>query len=335
MLNVVVGTTDRLRARHFSARKRDEKSGGVPSGKQIDGLVPPSSNTWSKIEPYFRLSRLDKPIGTMLLLHPCLWSLAIAAPAGSFPDMKLVALFSTGSFIMRSAGCTINDLWDKNYDAKVERTKNRPLATGEIGVPQAVSFLGLQLTAGLGVLLQLNTPCILMGFGVMPLVVAYPLMKRVTHWPQLVLGLAFNWGALMGHAAATGAVDAAALAVTGPLYAGAVAWTLVYDTLYAHQDKKDDKQLGLKSTALYFGDNTKPILHGFSLITVGGLTLSGYMADLAWPFYIGMTATAAHLNWQIGTAELENSANLWERFTSNNTLGGIVGASIVAGKLLS
>eukprot|EP00638_Chattonella_subsalsa_P006938 CAMPEP_0117760084 /NCGR_PEP_ID=MMETSP0947-20121206/16387_1 /TAXON_ID=44440 /ORGANISM="Chattonella subsalsa, Strain CCMP2191" /LENGTH=183 /DNA_ID=CAMNT_0005580643 /DNA_START=450 /DNA_END=998 /DNA_ORIENTATION=+ len=183
---------------------------------------------------------------------------------------------------MRSAGCTINDLWDRKYDSKVERTKTRPLATGEVSVPQAIAFLGAQLTAGLGILVQLNMPCILMGFGVMPLVVAYPLMKRYTNWPQLVLGLTFNWGALMGYTAVTGSVGLEELAVTGPLYLGSVCWTLVYDTLYAHQDKEDDKKLGLRSTALHFGKNTKPILSTFALMMIASMTVSGYAADLSW-----------------------------------------------------
>lgn len=264
----------------------------------------------------------------MLLLYPCLWSTALAAPLGSLPDPVLLGKFTLGAVIMRSAGCIINDLWDKDFDKHVERTRTRPLASGAGSPKQAMAFLGAHLLAGLGVLSTFNTYSIVLGFCSMPFVVVYPLMKRFTNWPQAVLGMAFNWGALMGWAAVHG--ECSWMHVL-PLYAGGVSWTLVYDTLYGYQDRKDDSKLGLKSTALHFGNNPQRILTGFSALTVGGIGLAGYMADLTLPFYVGLGATGAHLLWQVWSADVNNTPNLWKRFASNRWLGAIVFGSIVAG----
>lgn len=236
----------------------------------------------SVVRPYLHLARADKQVGTMLLLWPCIWSTALAAPLGALPDIVLMAKFAAGAFVMRGAGCTINDLWDKDFDRHVERTKTRPLASGDLSVKQALGFLGLQLSAGLAVLLSLNAECILLSIASMPLVVAYPLMKRYTNWPQLVLGLTFNWGALVGWTAATGSsngvltdvvsrdgggsvlsltqtlvdvsVEAAAKLPPGlldsalPLYGAGVCWTLIYDTLYGYQDRNDDRRIGMRGS---------------------------------------------------------------------------------------
>jgi 4-hydroxybenzoate polyprenyltransferase len=183
--------------------------------------------------PYAALGRWDRPIGTWLLLWPCFWSTALAAPAGAPPDASLLALFGVGAFAMRGAGCTINDLWDRDIDRQVERTRNRPLASGALGVGEAVGFLGAQLSAGLAVLLALPPYAVGLGFCSVPLFSLYPLAKRFTAYPQAVLGLTFNWGALMGLAATHGALMAWPVAL--PLYAGGVWWTLLYDTIYAHQ----------------------------------------------------------------------------------------------------
>ncbi|KAI8078053.1 UbiA prenyltransferase family-domain-containing protein, partial [Gilbertella persicaria] len=210
----------------------------------------------AKIAPYAFLTRIDKPIGTWLLFWPCAWSISMASyhmDGSALDAAKMMALFGTGALIMRGAGCTINDLWDRDIDDKVERTKIRPITSGVIRPSQAIAFLGLQLSAGLAVLTQLNMYSIALGASSLSLVVTYPLMKRITYWPQTVLGLAFNWGALLGWSAMIGSLD---LAVVGPLYVGGVCWTLVYDTIYAHQDKKDDVKVGVKSTALRFGQKT-------------------------------------------------------------------------------
>ena len=252
----------------------------------------------------------------------------MAAPTGTMPDLQLAALFGVGAFVMRGAGCTINDLWDRKYDAKVERTLNRPLASGQITPFQALVFLGGQLTCGLGVLLQLNPYSIALGSASLGLVIVYPLMKRYTHFPQLVLGLTFNWGALLGWAAVHGSCDWTVLL---PLYGSGVMWTLMYDTLYAHQDKKDDSKLGLKSTALYFG-NSKTALYGFAGTSTAALMASGYcLGTMGLPFYLGVLGAGCHMTWQIKTADFDSRMNLNDRFVSNNVVGGIVMGGILFG----
>jgi len=321
-----------------------------PSEPSIHNIsyLPPS------LLPYAHLARLDKPIGTMLLLHPCLWSTALAytsllstataAAAATASPMAFTILctkFALGSFIMRGAGCTINDMWDAKYDKQVTRTKSRPLASGALSYNQAWMFLGALLTAGLAVLLSLEPhlqDCFVWGAASLPLVGMYPLMKRYTNYPQLVLGLTFNWGAIMGWVAVHGNnVD---WSVVGPLYASGVCWTLIYDTLYAHQDKTDDAKLGLKSTALTFGEKgTKPILTALTGVTWGCWMLAGYNVGfgdvLDVPLYYGgVSVAAAHLLWQVYTADLDNAENLAYRFRSNNTVGWMVFASCIGGNLM-
>lgn len=207
-----------------------------------------SCNSWigssfipESVRPYLHLCRADKQAGTMLLLWPCIWGVSLAAPLGSLPDPVLISQFAVGALVMRGAGCTINDMFDKNFDKFVERTKNRPLADGTLNMKQAFGFLTAQLLCGLGVLVSFNTTTIMLGMASMPLVVMYPLMKRVTNWPQLILGLAFNWGALVGW---TAVHDSISWEQVLPLYGSGVCWTLVYDTLYGYQDRKDDAKLG-------------------------------------------------------------------------------------------
>lgn len=243
---------------------------------------------------------------------------------------------------MRSAGCTINDMWDSEYDKSVIRTKLRPLACGELTHTQAILYLSVQLVLGAGVLLTLPNVeiCFICGVAVLPLVVTYPLMKRITNYPQLVLGVTYNWGAILGAVAVHG--YAINWYVIAPLYTGCVAWTMVYDTLYAHMDKVDDAKIGLKSTALTFGDtHTKPILTACALVAWSGWTLAGYNAGLGndvldMPYYyIGINAAGIHLLWQIHTANLNDVDNLSYRFKSNNIVGGIVLTSCIAGKFMS
>jgi len=291
--------------------------------------------------PYAHLSRFDKPIGTFLLLHPCLWSTALASPPGStLPEyLGLCALFGVGSFVMRGAGCTINDMWDAKYDREVERTKSRPLACGILNYKQATAWLGVQLSVGLGVLLSLPhvESCFLWGVASLPLVATYPLMKRYTNYPQSVLGMTFNWGAIMGWVAVRGDVD---WSVVGPLYLSGIAWTLVYDTLYAHQDKVDDAKLGLKSTALTFGDNTKPILSVLTAVTWACWMTAGYNCGYGIPlespyYYTGCSLAAAHLLWQVQSADLNNTENLAYRFRSNNLVGWMMFGSCALGNYLA
>ena len=208
----------------------------------VDETLPPYA------VPYAKLVRLDRPAGVYLLAWPCLWSIALAAPPGCPPDPYLSSLFCAGAFLLRGAGCTVNDLWDRDIDKLVARTRNRPIASGAVSPTAALVFLVAQLGAGAGILLQLNDFSKALGASSLALVAAYPAMKRLTNWPQAFLGLTFNWGALLGYAAVHGTLNPA---VCAPLYASGVFWTLLYDTVYAHQDKDDDKKIGVKSTALH------------------------------------------------------------------------------------
>ncbi len=282
------------------------------------------------VRPYLRLIRFDRPIGTWLLLFPCWWSLALAAAAGAtdggWPDWRLALLFAVGALIMRGAGCTINDLADREYDAKVARTATRPIPSGQITPRQAFVFLALELLAGLLVLLQLNGFAILLGLAALPLVFAYPFMKRFTYWPQAWLGLTFNWGALLGWAAATGGLAWPPVL----LYAAGLCWTLGYDTIYAHQDKEDDALIGVKSSALKLGDRTRPWLAAFYIATVALLAAAGLAAGLGWPFLLAVAAVAAQFAWQLAGLDTENPGDCLMRFKSNRFVGWILLAGLLA-----
>ncbi|KAG0214196.1 Para-hydroxybenzoate--polyprenyltransferase, mitochondrial precursor (PHB:polyprenyltransferase), partial [Mortierella sp. GBA43] len=297
-------------------------------------------STWldrmpKSIQPYLYLTRIDKPIGTWLLFWPCAWGITMASYGGHLPltsTLSMIGLFGTGAIIMRGAGCTINDLWDRDIDKKVERTKVRPLASGAVTPSQAIAFLGLQLGAGLAVLTQLNLYSILLGASSLSLVVTYPAMKRITYWPQVVLGLAFNWGALLGSSAMLGTAN---WSVALPLYASGVCWTLVYDTIYAHQDKRDDVLIGVKSTALRFGEKTPEYLAAFSAGTVSMLALAGYMNDQGPLFYaLSVAGAAAHLSWQLRTVDYNSPVDCWTKFASNKWTGALVFSGIAGDYLL-
>eukprot|EP00946_MAST-07B_sp_MAST-7B-sp1_P000122 g122.t1 len=256
--------------------------------------------------------------------------LRLAAPAGSLPDIGLCALFGVGAFVMRGAGCTINDMWDRRFDAQVARTLNRPLASGRISMFNALLFLGAQLSCGLAVLMQLNTYSIVLGAASLGLVVTYPLAKRFTDFPQAVLGLTFNWGALLGWSAVHGSCE---WSIVLPLYASGVAWTLVYDTLYAHQDKIDDRRLGLRSTALFFGES-RSALYGFAGVSTTALLVCGASAGLSWPFYCGAVGAGMHMVWQIYSADFDDRKNLNQRFVSNNYVGAMIMSGIFIDAIL-
>ncbi|XP_044285292.1 4-hydroxybenzoate polyprenyltransferase, mitochondrial [Varanus komodoensis] len=282
------------------------------------------------LQPYLRLMRLDKPIGTWLLYLPCTWSIALAAEPGCLPAWDMLLLFGTGAILMRGAGCTINDMWDQDYDKKVTRTASRPLAAGEISRFQSLVFLGGQLSLALCVLLCLNNYSIILGASSLLLVVTYPLMKRITYWPQLFLGLTFNWGALLGWSAVQGSCN---WSVCLPLYFSGVLWTLMYDTIYAHQDKRDDLTIGVKSTALRFSENTKPWLSGFSALMLLGLTVTGINCDQTFPYYAAVTSAGIHMAQQIYTLDINNSEDCWKKFSSNRTVGLLLFIGIVLGNL--
>jgi 4-hydroxybenzoate polyprenyltransferase len=285
-----------------------------------DRFAPP------RLKPWLRLIRADRPIGVWLLLWPCWWSVALASRAAEdFPDIILLILFAIGAFAMRSAGCIYNDIIDRDIDSKVARTKDRPLASGQVSLSSAIILaLGLCLV-GLWVLLQFNPFAIALGFGSVGIVLIYPLMKRVTFWPQAVLGLAFSYGALMGWAASFGSLEIAPIV----LYGAAIAWTIGYDTIYAHQDKEDDALTGMKSTALRFGSSTPFWLSLFYGVTIGGLAVSGWIVGAGALLYCGLAVAAAHLIWQVATLDIDDPKNCLERFRSNHSFGAIVFLAIV------
>ena len=285
------------------------------------------------VRPFALLARWDRPIGTWLLLWPCLWGLVLAERAGAGGAVGTaemagwLALFTLGAFVMRGAGCTINDIFDRDIDAKVARTAGRPLASGAISLTAAMVFLAAQLLVGLIILLQLNPLCWALGVVILVVVFTYPLMKRVTYWPQLFLGIAFNWGAVMGWAAVTGAVAPAALA----LYLGGIAWTLGYDTIYAHQDKEDDALIGVKSTALRLGDGTRPWLWGFYAAALAGIAGAAWLAGLGWPSFAVLALAGGHLAWQVMTVDLDAPAACLAVFKSNRLFGALVMGALALG----
>jgi len=281
------------------------------------------------LRPYLRLARLDRPIGTWLLLLPCWWATAMAAPG--WPDPWFLGLFAVGALVMRGAGCTVNDIADREFDKKVARTATRPIASGQVSVAQALAFLALQLGIGLAVLLQFNTYTVILGVSSLALVAIYPFAKRVTYWPQFVLGLTFNWGALLGWAAVTGGLEAPAVL----LYAAGILWTMGYDTIYAHQDKEDDVLIGVKSTALKFGTATGSWLAAFYGGTITLLAAAGVHAALHPVYFAGLAVAALHLVRQVRSLDLDDAKMCLARFKSNRDFGLIVLTAIIAGRLLA
>ena len=304
--------------------RRAAPAATVPANAFTDIDLGTWVNRWlpAAAVPFAQLGRWDRPIGTWLLLWPCMWSTALAAPPGLPPDLALCAAFGVGAFVMRGAGCTINDLWDRDIDRQVERTRMRPLASGAVSVPAAIGFLGAQLTCGLCVLLTLPPAAVVLGLASTPLWVLYPLAKRVTNWPQAVLGLAFNWGALMGSTALHGSCD---WPVALPLYAGCWWWTMMYDTIYAHQDKADDARAGVLSTALRLGEHSRAWLALFALGCVGSLAVAGLSSSGAAPgvhlpaLGAGLACGAAHLAWQLRTVDLHSRADCLRKFQPSST----------------
>jgi 4-hydroxybenzoate polyprenyltransferase len=279
------------------------------------------------LRPYLKLARMDRPVGTWLLLWPCLWSTALAA--GNDLDTQhlyLMVLFAVGALVMRGAGCTYNDIVDKDFDGAVERTKSRPIPAGEVSVAQAWGFLVFQCLIGLAVLLQLNKLAIAVGLGALLLVAIYPFMKRITYWPQAWLGLTFNWGTLVGWAAVANELPVAAIA----LYAGCVFWTLGYDTIYAHQDREDDALVGVKSTALALGAKTPQYVALFYGLFIFGLFGAGILANVGIFYYIGIALAATHLGVQVKGIDIDNADACLRIFRSNIAFGWIVFAATIA-----
>ena len=281
-----------------------------------------------RVQPFIRLSRFDRPIGTWLLLFPCWWAIAMASIDPT--HWHLFVLFGFGALLMRGGGCTWNDILDRDFDAQVARTRDRPLPAGEVTVRHAMIWFALQLAVSAAILLSFNSFAIWTGIASLSLVALYPLAKRVTFWPQFVLGLAFNWGALLGWAAVTAELNWPA----SLLYAGGIFWTLGYDTIYAHQDRPDDPAAGVKSSARALGLLTsKPWLVAFYLIAAVLFGIAGFSAALGWIFWVGLAAGTAQLMWQVAAVDLDAPKDCLAKFKSNRLLGWLLLAGIIGGHL--
>jgi 4-hydroxybenzoate polyprenyltransferase len=289
----------------------------------IDRRMP----AWTR--PYLKLARIDRPIGIWLLLLPCWWSFALASPTAA-TGIGLTILFSIGAVVMRGAGCTINDIIDRKIDAQVERTRGRPLPSGQIGLFGALIFLCLLLSIALIVLIQLNWLTIWLGVASLALVGVYPLMKRLTWWPQAFLGLTFNWGAIMAWAAATGHIGWAAIV----LYAAGFCWTIVYDTIYAHQDARDDAGAGVKSTARRFGRFSRLWLIGFAVAMLLLLDLAGEIAALGVSYLVMLIPVALHLAWLIVLWRPDDPRDCLRRFQASRWTGLLTTLALIVGRVV-
>ena len=278
--------------------------------------------------PYALLMRLDRPIGSWLLFLPGLWAFALVAP-GWRQGLWLTALFGLGAVLMRGAGCVVNDLWDRDLDRKVERTAGRPLASGALRARHALVFLALVLAAALLILLQLNVAAQVLGVASLVPVVLYPLAKRVTDWPQAVLGVIFSWAAPMGYVAVMGGLDGAAFA----LWAAGFFWILGYDTIYAHQDREDDALVGIRSSALRVGDKTRPFLILCYGLTMGLLALAGWLAGLAPWYLLGLAVPGAMLARQVVALDIADPALCLRLFKANRDVGLAIAAAFLLGRL--
>lgn len=295
-------------------------------GNWVDHYAP----LW--LRPYARLARWDRPIGWWLLLLPCWWSAVLASNAAgaTWPNVAHLVLFWIGAVAMRGAGCTYNDIVDRDLDAGVARTRSRPIPSGQVRVRDAKVFLLIQALVGLAVLLSLNWFSVWLGLGSLVVVAAYPFMKRITDWPQFVLGLAFSWGALMGWSAWFGSLSLAPIL----LYAGGVLWTIGYDTIYALQDIEDDKIMGVRSTARLFGDRAPEIV---GLLYAGAVLLFAgafWMANVGLVAWLGLALFAAHLAWQVVTVRLDDEPLALRLFKSNRDAGLILFAGLVIAGLV-
>ncbi|UDL89099.1 4-hydroxybenzoate octaprenyltransferase [Mesorhizobium sp. PAMC28654] len=291
----------------------------IHAGDWVDRRLP---SAW---RPYTRLARLDRPVGVWLTLFPCLAAL-IQASHG-FPALWQLIVFCLGALLMRSAGSTVNDIADRNFDAHVERTRFRPLASGQLRTRQAIVFLVVELALAASLLFFLSPYTRLIAFCVLPLVFIYPLCKRFTHWPQAVLGAAFNWGMLMAWAEVTGHVPAGAVI----MWIGAIAWQIGYDTVYAYVDVKDDTRLGLKSTAILFGRRGKSWVGLFYAFTVASWSLGGWLSGMSLPYAAGMVVIAAHLAWQTQRIDLQRPELNFRLFLSNILTGMLLACAALAG----
>jgi 4-hydroxybenzoate polyprenyltransferase len=314
--------SDAMTATPSTSRPQGSTVPDAAPGNWVDRMAPAG---WL---PYLRLARFDRPIGAWLLLFPCWWSQTLGelSIGRAYPNVWFLALFLVGAFVMRGAGCTYNDIVDREYDASVARTAARPIPSGQVSVAEAWMFFVVLCLIGLVVLLQFNLFTVVLGASSLLLIAVYPFMKRLTYWPQLMLGLTFKWGALVGWAAVTGSLSLAAVA----LYAGSVLWTIGYDTIYAHQDKEDDLGIGLKSTALRFGDATPRWLVAFYAGAVLLWAVAGILAGARLAYFLALGLSAVQLAWQVATLKIDDPANCLARFRSNQ----LVGWALFAGALI-
>ncbi|KAJ7960527.1 4-hydroxybenzoate polyprenyltransferase, mitochondrial [Quillaja saponaria] len=286
--------------------------------------------------PYARLARLDMPVGiglVSLLTWPFLWSIALAAPQGHFPDFNMLNLFALGVYPFRAATMTINDILDYDIDKKISRTKSRPIANGDITPFQGFCLLALEILLGVGILFPfMNNYSRLLVIPFLFLMCTYPLMKRITYWPQAYLGLNLSWGALIGWAAMKGSCD---WKIVLPLYIGGVFWTLVYETIYGHQDKLEDIKMGVKSVPVLLGDSSRNWMAGFGVACIASLALCGYNAQIGWPYFVSLAAALGQLAWQVFAVDLSSPADCKAKFHSNKWFGVIMFWAIVAGRLFS
>jgi 4-hydroxybenzoate polyprenyltransferase len=294
----------------------------APPRNWVDRWAPAAA------KPYLRLARFDRPIGAWLLLFPAWWSQALAelSLGRAYPSPWYLALFLVGAFVMRGAGCTYNDIVDRDYDARVARTAARPIPSGQVSVRASVAFMVALCLVGLLVLLQFNWFTVALGVSSLLLIAVYPFAKRYTFWPQAVLGLTFKWGALVGWAAVTGSLALPALV----LYAGSVLWTIGYDTIYAHQDKEDDLLVGVRSTALRFGEATRRWVAGFYAGAIVLWGAAGVLAGAGMIFLLALVAAAVQLAWQLKTLDIDDPGNCLLRFQSNRFVGWLLLGGLAA-----
>jgi 4-hydroxybenzoate polyprenyltransferase len=314
-------------ARMSDASRPDQRVADALPDHWADRVLP---SAW---RPYARLARLERPIGWWLLLLPCWWGLLLGQIelGGGVPNLWFAALFLIGAIAMRGAGCTLNDIADRNFDGRVERTRSRPIPSGQVSVAQALVFLGLLSLIGLAVLLQFNRFTIVLGASSLLIVAVYPFMKRITHWPQAVLGLAFNWGALVGWSSVHGSLAWPPVL----LYAGGIAWTLAYDTIYAHQDKEDDVLIGVKSTALKFGEHSLPWLAGFFFAALALIDGAIWFAGGSLIAHAGVAGAGLHAAWQLSRFDAGNSMRCLELFRSNRIFGLVITLSLLLDSLIT
>jgi 4-hydroxybenzoate polyprenyltransferase len=299
----------------------------APPGNWVDRYAPEAAR------PYLRLARLDRPIGLWLLLLPCWLAVGLAEVAleQPYPSLWLLMLFAIGALAMRSAGCAYNDYIDRDYDAQAARTASRPIPSGQVTPAEALAFAAFCTLAGFMVLIQFNTFTIWLGSASLILVAIYPFLKRFTYWPQIALGLTFNWGALVGWSAVVGALNTPAFL----LYIGSVLWTIGYDTIYAHQDREDDLMLGLKSTAIRFGDDTMTWVGGLYAGAVTLWLLAGYFAGTHLIYFAAVVLVSLQMAWQVMTLNPADPGNCLRRFRSNRDVGLVIFLGLVADMALS